>query len=158
MDAVMELTEKEKSTGSSVEESGTRQRSKRSRTKELDKCSNQELGRRGEDAAANFLHSRGYEILERNWTCRFGEADIIARDSNTIVFVEVKTRRNVEKGFPGEAVTAAKRDRYERIALAYLEDCVGLTDLSVRFDVISIVVVSVNRAVIRHHISAFSTL
>ena len=55
-------------------------------------------------------------------------------------------------------MTAAKRDRYERIALAYLEDCVGLTDLSVRFDVISIVVVSVNRAVIRHHISAFSTL
>ena len=77
---------------------------------------NQSLGKRGEDVAVGFLERRGYEILERNWKCPFGEADIIARDGNDVVFIEVKTRTGVAKGLPEDAVTKEKRSRYEKIA------------------------------------------
>lgn len=116
---------------------------------------NQELGRKGEDAAERYLAHRGYEILERNWTCFAGEADIIARDGRCLVFVEVKTRKNTEKGFPSEAVDARKRERYEKIALAYATDF-GETEMQVRFDVISIVVIGKDKAMIRHHMNAFT--
>lgn len=114
-----------------------------------------ELGRRGEEAAAKFLDKRGYTILERNWKCFAGEADIIAQDGDSIVFVEVKTRRDCKKGFPAEAVNKEKRQKYEKIALAYLQDC-AVSDAMVRFDVVSIVVVASDRALIRHHINAFA--
>lgn len=112
------------------------------------------LGQTGELAAVRFLSRKGYEILETNWTCVAGEADIIALEEDTLCFVEVKTRSNVEKGFPAEAVDAKKRDRYERIAACYLatyENC----DIRVRFDVISILVLSENRAFLRFHKNAF---
>ena len=118
-------------------------------------CRNRELGRRGEDAAARFLDRRGYDIVERNWTCAAGEVDIIARDGEALVFVEVKTRSNTEKGLPSEAVDAGKRRRYERIAALFLVDY-DVVDVPVRFDVVSIVVVPPDRAFIRHHIGAFS--
>ena len=117
---------------------------------------NAELGRRGEDAAARFLDRRGYDIIERNWTCVAGEADIIARDGEFVVFVEVKTRSSCEKGLPSEAVDAAKRERYERIAALYLQDF-DVVDVPIRFDIVSIVVVGSDRAMIRHHINAFSS-
>lgn len=116
---------------------------------------NAEIGRRGEDAAARFLDRRGYEIIERNWTCTAGEADIIARDGETVVFVEVKTRTNCDKGLPAEAVDEAKRARYERIAAQFLSGY-DVVDVPVRFDIISLVVVAPDRAMIRHHINAFS--
>lgn len=116
---------------------------------------NAELGRKGEDAAARFLDRHGYEIIERNWTCLAGEADIIARDGDWVVFVEVKTRSSCDRGFPSEAVNAEKRERYERIAACYLQD-LDVVDVPVRFDVVAIVVVSPERAFIRHHINAFS--
>lgn len=113
------------------------------------------LGRRGEEAAARFLYARGYEILNRNWKCWAGEADIVAKDGNCLVFVEVKTRKDTSKGFPSEAVNAEKRARYENIALAYLSDF-DESDIPIRFDVISLVVVGSDRAMIRHTINAFS--
>ena len=116
---------------------------------------NKELGRRGEDAAARFLERRGYDIVARNWTCFAGEADIVARDRQAVVFVEVKTRSNTEKGLPSEAVDAGKRRRYERIAALFLQGF-DVVDVPVRFDVVSIVVVPPDRAFIRHHIGAFS--
>ncbi len=116
---------------------------------------NKALGARGEEAAARFLDRRGYEIVERNWTCFAGEADIIARDEDTLVFVEVKTRKDCGHGFPSEAVTAAKREKYEKIALAFLSEH-EFTDLPVRFDVVSIVVIGPDKAMIRHQINAFS--
>ncbi len=115
---------------------------------------NRALGRRGEDAAAHFLECRGYDIVARNWTCYAGEADIIARDDDAVVFVEVKTRRNCDKGMPSEAVTPEKRERYERIALEYLANC-GIVDVPIRFDIVSIVIIAPDRAVVRHHINAF---
>lgn len=118
-------------------------------------CSSaKELGRKGEQAAARFLKSRGYDILETNWTCFAGEADIIARDGDTLCFVEVKTRSNSEKGFPAEAVDAKKRARYEKIAASYLKTYEAC-DIKVRFDVISILVLSEQRAFLRFHINAF---
>lgn len=114
------------------------------------------LGKRGELAAARFLQRKGYEILETNWVCNAGEADIIAQEDDTLCFVEVKTRSNVERGVPAEAVNAKKRNRYERIAASYLttyEDC----DIRVRFDVISILVLSERRAFLRFHKNAFGT-
>lgn len=118
---------------------------------------NKELGKRGENAAANFLYKRGYDIIDRNWECKFGEADIVARDGDCIVFVEVKTRKDVQKGFPSEAISSEKRSKYEKIALAFLKDY-DAVDVPVRFDVISIVVIGPNRALIRHQINAFSVV
>lgn len=117
---------------------------------------NRELGAQGEDAAALFLERRGYEILERNWRCPAGEADVIARDEDgSVVFVEVKTRRGVKRGFPSEAVTAERRRRYERIAGWYLSEHV-FEDVRVRFDVIGILSLeSEGRMFIRHHVDAF---
>lgn len=114
------------------------------------------LGQRGEAAAALFLERRGYEILERNWRCPAGEADIVAESpEEDLVFVEVKTRSGVEHGFPSEAVTPAKRRRYEKIAGYYLADNVD-GDARVRFDVIGILAIGEGRAYIRHHQNAFA--
>lgn len=118
-------------------------------------CHNRELGRRGEEAAARYLERRGFEILERNWTCPAGEADIIAQDENTLVFVEVKTRSNTDKGLPEEAVDQKKRERYERIAAAFL-GTYDAVDVAVRFDVVSILAVGGERALLRYHHNAFS--
>lgn len=113
-----------------------------------------ELGARGEAAAARFLRRRGIEVVETNWVCPAGEADIIARDDEVLCFIEVKTRSQAEKGFPSEAVDARKRDRYERIAACYLQTCDDV-DMKVRFDVISILVLSEHRAFLRYHVDAF---
>ena len=101
---------------------------------------NKDLGRKGEEAAARYLVRRGYDIVERNWTCIAGEADIIAFDGDTIVFVEVKTKE--------------KRARYEKIACLYLEHS-EVTDVPVRFDVVALTLIGPDRAFIRHHIDAF---
>lgn len=155
--ADLEFTEAGKKPSSEKGGSGESERKRGSKTRRDPGTRNKELGRRGEEAAARYLVNRGYDILERNWSCLAGEADIIARDGSALVFVEVKTRSSVEKGFPAEAVGAAKRDKYERIALAYLTTC-DYVDIPVRFDVVSIVVMAPDRAFIRHHIGAFSVV
>lgn len=113
------------------------------------------LSAKGEEAAVRFLEHRGYEILERNWKCDAGEADIIAKDGDWIIFVEVKTRRSADQGFPSEAVNKRKRERYEKIAISYFTEN-DFKDLNVRFDVIAIVVMAPDRALIRHHLNAFT--
>lgn len=89
----------------------------------LSQISKQELGRVGEDVAARFLVSEGYEIIERNWRCRRGEIDLVARDpEGTTALVEVKTRRagrhmDCE---PEVAVDQRKRERYGVLAQLYV--------------------------------------
>jgi putative endonuclease len=117
---------------------------------------NKAIGRRGEEAAARFLYKRGYEIVERNWKCFAGEVDLIVRDEEALVFVEVKTRSDSSHGFPSEAVTSEKRDKYERIALAYVSNH-DLGEMIVRFDVISVVVCGPDRALLKHYINAFAS-
>lgn len=118
------------------------------------RLSNKELGRMGENAGARYLRSRGYTILQRNWRCEAGEVDIVAQDENYLIFVEVKTRRSHELGYPAEAVTYERKKRYEKIASHYLHSF-DLDFLPVRFDVLSIEVTHDNRAHIRHYIDAF---
>lgn len=115
---------------------------------------NRKLGRRGEGAAARYLEHIGYELLERNYTCPFGEADIIARQGDALVFIEVKTRKGIEKGFPSEAVDARKRAKYEKIAAWYLQDYDAF-NVPVRFDVVAIMVIGEDRAFLRHYVNAF---
>lgn len=95
------------------------------------------LGRRGEAAAALFLERKGLRILERGFRALRGEIDIIAWDSDTLVFVEVKTRTDPEQGCPEEAVTPAKQAQIRRIATAYLAEQ-GLGSPFCRFDVMAV--------------------
>ena len=112
------------------------------------------LGIKGEDAAVAFLERIGMQIAERNWKCKHGEVDAIARDGGVLVFIEVKTRNGVERGTPEDAVTPAKQKRYAKIAKAYLATLEN-ADVEVRFDVVTILVLSEDRALLRHHRAAF---
>lgn len=112
------------------------------------------LGERGEDAAAAYLERAGMTVVERNWRCQHGEIDIVALDGEAVVLVEVKTRRTTSKGTPEDSVTPAKQRRYKRLAEAYLQHA-GTIEAQLRFDVISILVVGPDRALLRHHRSAF---
>jgi len=95
------------------------------------------LGDAGEDLAAEALKKQGYKILERNYTCPLGEVDLIARQGKSIVFVEVKTRSNLNFGGPREAVAGPKQARLRRLAEYYLKQQ-RLAGASVRFDVVGI--------------------
>lgn len=77
------------------------------------------LGREGEEAAAAHLRREGFDILDRNWRCAVGEIDIVARDDEEIVVVEVKTRTTELFGHPLEAVDARKRARLWKLAAAW---------------------------------------
>jgi putative endonuclease len=80
------------------------------------------LGRRGEDLAARQLAAQGYEVVARNWRCESGELDLVARDGECLVFVEVRTRRGGAMGSPEESITAAKQARLIALADAYVQD------------------------------------
>jgi putative endonuclease len=114
-----------------------------------------ELGLRGERIAARYLTDRGLRLLDRNWRCREGELDIVARDGDAIVFCEVKTRSQVGFGHPVEAVTPAKQRRLRTLAhrwLAAHEE--HAPDL--RFDVVGVLVPPRGPAVVTHLTAAFS--
>lgn len=96
------------------------------------------FGDLGERAAAGYLRRRGYRILQRQFRNRFGEIDLIALNGETIVFVEVKTRRGTEQGAPFEAVSTAKQQKLTKTALAYLKRK-KLLERRYQFDVVSIV-------------------
>ncbi|MGN0782027.1 MAG: YraN family protein [Christensenellales bacterium] len=95
-------------------------------------------GRKGEDAAAEFLKKKRYKILCRNYAAAGGEIDIIARDKNFLVFVEVKYRRNLLFEIPSEAVDLRKRRKIVRTAKMYLA-VNRLTTLPCRFDIVEVV-------------------
>lgn len=78
-----------------------------------------ELGRRGERLAERHLLARGYRLVERNWRCRQGEIDLVVRDGDALVFVEVKTRTSTAFGHPFEAITPAKLARLRRLAVEW---------------------------------------
>lgn len=120
------------------------------------------LGRYGEDVAARHLTSSGFALLARNWRCREGEIDILARDGDVLVVCEVKTRRDVGFGTPLEAVTPAKAARLRRLAARWLaatrearaaDGGGGFAD--VRFDVVSVLLPRAGGPVVEHVRGAF---
>ena len=96
------------------------------------------LGNAGENLAVNFLENHGYKILEKNFRIRAAEIDIIAEKDNTIIFVEVKTRSNIRKGTPAEAVNLRKQKKIIEAASVFLQD-EKYFDKACRFDVIEII-------------------
>jgi putative endonuclease len=114
-----------------------------------------QLGNKGELEAALFLERLGYKILHRQQRERFGELDLVARDGNTIVFVEVKTRASTGAGHPTESITPAKQARMTRSALAFLKRHRWLHQRA-RFDVVAIIWPSRDEPPqIQHYINAF---
>lgn len=97
-----------------------------------------ETGSRYEEITAKLLENQGFEILERNYRCRKGEIDLIAKESGYLVFIEVKYRRNSRKGFAAEAITEAKQKRICRVADDYLMRHGIFPDTGIRFDVAAI--------------------
>jgi len=102
--------------------------------------SKRDFGTAGEDIAVKFLLKNQYTILERNFRVgRMGEIDIIARESEYICFVEVKTRSSIFFGLPCEAVNKRKQESIIKLAQVYLKQH-GLKDINIRFDIVEIIV------------------
>ncbi len=95
------------------------------------------LGRKGEDLAVARLKELKYRVLERNYRCALGEMDIIAREKDTLVFVEVKTRATPKFGSPAAAVDRHKQRKLSQIALTYMNQK-KLVAVPARFDVVSV--------------------
>lgn len=95
------------------------------------------IGKKGEEIAKNYLLQKGYSIIETNFSCFLGEADIIAKTDKEIVFVEVKTRAQEIYGYPSESVTYEKRKHIYNVAEFYI--CKNkLKDIPVSLDVIEV--------------------
>ena len=99
--------------------------------------STKNIGTAGELSAENYIRQLGWVILENNYHSRFGEIDIIAKDKDEIVFIEVKTRQNTIYGLPHESITRQKLNRIQKTALLYLLKH-HMEQHYYRFDVISI--------------------
>ena len=101
------------------------------------KTQRKELGKKGEEMALRFLKKNGYRIFVRNYVCKMGEIDIIAKEKDTLVFIEVKTRTSTAFGPPQLAVNSAKQMQLSKVALYFLKEK-GLEDVKARFDVVAI--------------------
>ena len=115
-----------------------------------------ELGRRGEDTAAEYLRERhGMVVLSRNWRCREGELDIVATDpEHRLVVCEVKTRSGVGYGEPAEAVTTRKIRRIRRLANLWMA-AHQVEWVELRFDVVAVLLPPGGPATVAHYPAAF---
>ena len=102
------------------------------------------LGRLGEKKAEKFLRKKKYKIIERNYTTKFAECDLIALYGNLLVFIEVKTRSSVAFGAPADAVDLKKQRKYVKLAEYFIMMNGEYKNYSVRFDVVEILNDSVN--------------
>lgn len=98
---------------------------------------NIDLGKSGEEAAADFLKKNGYKILFRNYRTKLGEIDIIAVDKDTFCFIEVKTRHSLKFGAPSEAISGFKQRQISKAALLFLKKK-NFLDKKARFDVVTV--------------------
>ena len=112
------------------------------------------IGNHGEELAAAFLERNGFTIVERNFRCKGGEVDIVARDGKTLVFVEVKSRKTLSYGVPQLAVTPFKQRQISKAALTWLAKN-HQHDKPARFDVIAILLSSDYQHQIEHIKNAF---
>ncbi len=112
------------------------------------------LGAQGEDLATDYLKTKAFKILVRNYRQKTGEIDIIARDGECLVFIEVKTRTSLRFGQPYEAVTPKKQAQINRVALDYITRN-KLHNQPMRFDVVSVLIQKNEKADINHLPSCF---
>lgn len=96
------------------------------------------LGFLGESWAKTYLERRGYRILERNFRCPLGEIDLVAEEGGEVVFIEVKTRKNTDFGYPEEQIPFSKQEKIATVAQWYLKHR-ERRERPARFDVVSIV-------------------
>ncbi len=96
-----------------------------------------DTGIRGEKLAQGFLKKRGYRILETNYRCPEGEIDIVAKDKDSLVFIEVRTKTSLEFGSPEESITLTKKERLRTTASRYRQTHNDLP-LSWRIDVVAV--------------------
>jgi len=115
--------------------------------------STKEKGKEGEEKAAALLVEKGFEIIERNYRYGKGEIDIVARDKDFLVFVEVKSRESLEYGKPEEAITKRKMSQIRKIAESYLAEK-NITNENIRFDVVAILFLN-GEISIEHYENAF---
>ncbi len=111
------------------------------------------LGERGENVAARFLRDKGLKVLLRNYRCPLGEIDIIARDGDVLVFVEVKTR-TADEPTPEDQVNHHKQHQLSKVAKTYLSRY-GAAQPPARFDVVAVIWADGADPVVRHTPSAF---
>ena len=97
-------------------------------------------GKEGEKIAAVYLKKNGYEIIEINFRCPIGEIDIVAKEKNDLVFVEVKTRKSIDLGYPEQAVGMRKQKKMSQLALWYMQKR-KIADTNARFDVVAITLI-----------------
>lgn len=97
-------------------------------------------GDKGENFACNLLKKKGFSIVERNFRTNLGEIDIIAREKDVLVFVEVKTRSSKKFGEPQEAVNYKKQQTIKKVAMIYLKEKNLLDNVFVRFDCVAILI------------------
>jgi len=113
-----------------------------------------DIGKEGEEIAAKYLIEKGFEIIERNYHYSHGEIDIVAKDKEWLVFVEVKTRLNLEFGEPEYAINPKKIKQIKKIAELYLFDK-EIEEANCRFDVVAILLDDVANPKITHYQNAF---
>ena len=98
----------------------------------------QKFGEKGEALAVRRLKKAGYKIIETNYRTRLGEIDIIAKEGDTLVFVEVKSRRSAQFGNPKQSITVQKQKKISMVALCYLKTT-GQSTARARFDVVTVI-------------------
>ena len=113
-----------------------------------------ELGRRGEDLAVEYLTQRGLVVLSRNWRCRDGELDVVATDQERLVVCEVKTRSGTRYGEPAEAVDGRKAARISRVTQAWLA-AHQVRWCEIRFDVLAVLAEPGRPVTVQHYEAAF---
>ncbi|GAA5147902.1 YraN family protein [Pseudonocardia eucalypti] len=113
-----------------------------------------ELGRRGEDLAVEYLERQGLVVLSRNWRCRDGELDVVATDRTRLVVCEVKTRSGTGYGSPAEAVTHQKAARIRRVTQSWLA-AHRTRWCEIRFDVLAVMAPPGGQVTVRHYPGAF---
>jgi putative endonuclease len=97
-------------------------------------------GKEGEKIAAAYLKKNGYRIIEINFRCSIGEIDIVAKEKDDLVFIEVKTRKSIELGYPEQAVGIRKQKKMSQLALWYLQKR-KIADTNARFDVVAVTLI-----------------
>ena len=101
------------------------------------KAFNKDIGALGEDISEDYLKNLGYRILDKNFSCKCGEIDLIAIYKGYVCFIEVKTRYGINFGFPAEAVTYSKQRKIYKTAQVYIS-LKNIFDFNFRFDVIEV--------------------